>query len=102
MKSKQHQELFDLLEQKYLTFSQADFIEDDPILIPHRFSAKEDIEIAAFLTATIAWGQRKTIINNANRMMEIMDHSPVDFIRNHEETDLKKALGFVHRTFNAI
>ena len=100
MKSKQHQELFDLLEQKYLTFSQADFIENDPILIPHRFSAKEDIEIAAFLSATIAWGNRKSIINNANKMMHLLDHSPYEFIMNHQDEDLKKLKPFVHRTFN--
>lgn len=101
MKLKQNQQLFDLLEQKYLTFSQADFIENDPILIPHRFSKKEDIEISGFLAAIIAWGQRKTIINNAKRILTIMDNAPFDFICNHQETDLIKTKGFVHRTFNA-
>ncbi|MGB7394699.1 MAG: TIGR02757 family protein, partial [Pricia sp.] len=71
-----------------------------PLQIPHRFSKKEDIEISAFLTATIAWGNRKSIINNATRLMELMDDSPYDFVSNHEPSDLDKLSGFVHRTFN--
>lgn len=101
MKIKQSDELKVLLEKNYQEFHQKNFIADDPIAIPHQFSLKEDIEIAAFLSAIIAWGQRKTIIRNANRMMEIMDHSPYDFILNHKEKDREKALGFVHRTFNS-
>lgn len=75
-------------------------METDPIQIPHRFTKKEDIEIAGFIVATLAWGQRKTIINNANKWMAFMDESPFDFILNHQETDLKRFKGFVHRTFN--
>ncbi len=101
MKVKQRDQLYDLLEKKYFEFSRLNFIDDDPISIPHKFSKKEDIEISGFLTAIISWGQRKTIINNANRLLEIMDHAPADFIRNHQEIDLEKAIGFVHRTFNA-
>lgn len=101
MKIKQSSELKDLLERYYLEFHQKEFIEDDPISIPHRFSIKEDIEISGFLAAIIAWGQRKTIIRNANRMIEIMDNSPYDFILNHQESDRQKAVGFVHRTFNS-
>ncbi|MEQ8909687.1 MAG: TIGR02757 family protein [Vicingaceae bacterium] len=101
MKIKQTRELKDLLELNFLRFHTADFIADDPICIPRKFSKKEDIEISGFLTAIIAWGQRKTILKNANRLLEIMDHSPFDFILNHEEKDLEKAVGFVHRTFNS-
>ena len=92
--------LFDLLEAKYKAYNTVHFIEDDPISIPHQFTKKEDIEIAGFLAATIAWGQRKTIINNANRILGYMDHAPHDFIVNHEASDLKRIDGFVHRTFN--
>ncbi len=90
-----------LLEQKYEEFNRPDFIADDPISIPHQFSKKEDIEIAGFLAATIAWGNRKSIIKNANRMIELMDNAPYDFIMNHEVSDLERTAGFVHRTFNA-
>ena len=102
MKHKQTDELFDLLETKYHLYNQSNFVEHDPISIPHQFQKKEDIEIAGFLAATIAWGQRVTIINNANKMLKIMDHSPHDFILNHTKKDLNKTEGFVHRTFNAI
>jgi len=92
----------DFLNVKAEQYEQPDFVKDDPINIPRRFSIKQDIEISGFLTATIAWGQRKSIINNANRIMKIMDESPHDFIVNHEESDLKRCKGFVHRTFNEV
>ncbi|WP_179321098.1 TIGR02757 family protein [Winogradskyella helgolandensis] len=93
-------ELKDFLDEKVNLYNNPKFIESDPIQIPHQFSKKEDIEIAAFLAATIAWGNRKSIIKNANRMMELLDHSPFEFIMQHEESDLEKLSPFVHRTFN--
>lgn len=90
-----------ILDEAYIKYNNVDFIQTDPIQIPHRFSKKEDIEIAGFLTATIAWGQRKSIINNANRLMTMMDDSPHDFIINgRPETDWQIVRKFVHRTFN--
>ena len=67
MKIKQSDELFDLLETKYHLYNRKEFVDDDPISIPHQFTKKEDIEIAGFLSATIAWGQRITIIKNAKK-----------------------------------
>lgn len=93
-------ELKEFLDVKVLEYNRPEFIESDPIQIPHLFNKKEDIEISGFLTATIAWGNRKSIINNAKRMMEYMDHSPFDFVKNHQEQDLQSLLPFVHRTFN--
>jgi len=90
-----------LMEQKVDEFNRPDFIQDDPILIPHEFSKKEDVEIAGFLAATIAWGQRKSIIKNAKHIIQLMDGAPFDFIINHKKSDLKRTKGFVHRTFNA-
>jgi len=91
----------DLLDQKALQYNVPEFIETDPVQIPRSFTLKEDIEIAAFLSATIAWGNRASVINNAKRMMAIMGESPYDFVMSHSETDLEKAEGFVHRTFKA-
>ncbi len=95
-------ELKDFLDAKVLQYNSKKFLDSDPIQIPHRYSKKEDIEISAFLTATIAWGNRKSIINNADRMMGLLDHSPHDFIINHQKRDLDKLSGYVHRTFNDI
>lgn len=95
-------ELKEFLNEKVSAYNNPKFITSDPIQIPHQFSKKEDIEIAAFLSATIAWGNRKMIINNAQRMMEIMGNSPFDFVMNHSSKDLEKSNDFVHRTFNAI
>jgi|TARA_B110000902_G_scaffold48063_1_gene54721 uncharacterized protein (TIGR02757 family) len=78
-----------------------DFIENDPISIPHRFTQKEDIEIAAFFAAILAWGQRKTIINNANKLMHWMGEEPHRFIVEHSDSELKQFEKFVHRTFNS-
>ncbi|MEM9052615.1 MAG: TIGR02757 family protein [Bacteroidota bacterium] len=93
-------EVAQLLVEKSVEYNHPDFIQTDPIQIPHRFSKKEDIEISGFLAAVIAWGQRVTIINNSNRLMEWMDNSPHDFILSHSESDLKPFISFVHRTFN--
>ncbi len=93
-------DLKDFLNAKVTQYNNPKFIESDPIQIPHLFSKKKDIEIAGFLTATIAWGNRKSIINNANRLMNLLDNAPHDFILNHQDTDLEKLLPFVHRTFN--
>jgi uncharacterized protein (TIGR02757 family) len=93
-------ELRAFLDEKYDLYNRNTFIESDPISIPRRFSKKQDIEIAGFLAATIAWGQRPTIIRNANRLMNWMDESPHEFILNHSAKDLKPFKTFVHRTFN--
>jgi uncharacterized protein (TIGR02757 family) len=94
-------QLKSFLDEKAELYENLYFIENDPIQIPHHFKKKEDIEIAAFFTSIIAWGQRKTIINNARKLMSFMDDAPYDFIQHHEEEDLKVFLGFVHRTFNS-
>jgi uncharacterized protein (TIGR02757 family) len=75
-------ELKDFLDEKVALYNNPKFIESDPIQIPHQYTLKEDIEIAAFLSATIAWGNRKMIINNAKRMMDLMGNSPYDFVMN--------------------
>ena len=89
------------LEELVETFNQPSFIENDPISIPHQFSKKADIEIMAFWTAMLAWGQRKTIINKANELIALMDHTPYDFVLNHQEKDRKQLLNFKHRTFQS-
>lgn len=95
------QELKEFLDLKVLQYNTPQFIETDPVSIPHIFLKKEDIEIAGFLAATIAWGNRKSILKNASRMMNLMDMSPFDFVMNHEDDDLENLKGFVHRTFNS-
>ena len=94
-------ELHDFLNESYLKYNQKAFIENDPICIPHLFTKKEDIEIAAFLAATIAWGNRKSIITNGTKLMQWMDFEPHQFILNHSKKELKPFQNFVHRTFNA-
>lgn len=91
----------DLLEEKVDQYNQADFIPNDPVSIPHRYSLKQDIEIMGFWASMLAWGQRKTIINKCRELSALMDDAPYDFIMNHQENDLKPFLQFKHRTFNA-
>lgn len=95
-----HSELKSFLDEKVIQYNTRDFIDSDPVQIPHLFSQKEDIEIAGFLAATIAWGNRKMIIKNAHRMMELMGNTPYDFVLSHQEKDLNDLESFVHRTFN--
>ncbi|WP_423130421.1 TIGR02757 family protein [Gaoshiqia sp. Z1-71] len=93
-------EIKEFLEERVNRYNQPGFIETDPICIPHRFERKEDIEIAGFLTATIAWGSRTTIIKNALKLMELMGNAPFDFVMSHQEYQLERFDGFAHRTFN--
>lgn len=95
-------DLKNFLEEKYDKYNRPDYIDSDPISIPHQFSNKEDIEISGFLAATIAWGQRVTIINNANKLMKLMGNNPHDFILSAKLNDFQKFESFVHRTFNGV
>ena len=88
-----------LLDNAVKRFNKPDFIVNDPISIPHRFTKLQDIEIIAFWVSMLAWGQRKTIINSANRLVDLMDGAPHDFILNHEEQDRARFADFKHRTF---
>lgn len=93
--------LKNLLHQKAKQYNQPGFIAKDPIVIPHRFSKLQDIEIAGFFAAILAWGNRTTIINSTNKLMAWMDESPHEFMLQHQESDLKQMMHFAHRTFNA-
>jgi uncharacterized protein (TIGR02757 family) len=95
------EELKGFLDARVDLYNRPEFIGSDPVSIPHRFSAKEDIEIAGFLAATIAWGNRVSILKSSERMMELMGNDPFDFIINHTDNDLKALEGAMHRTFNA-
>ena len=95
-----HSELKDFLDEKVELYNTPNFIESDPVQIPHLFSLKEDIEIAGFLSAVIAWGNRTMILKNSHKMMDLMGNAPYDFVMSHSETDLERLELFVHRTFN--
>lgn len=94
-------QLADFLDAAVRQYNTPAFIPDDPISIPHRFSHLPDREIMGFWTATLAWGQRKTIIQNAKRLIDLMDGAPHDFIVHHQESDRERFLDFKHRTFQA-
>lgn len=95
------EELKNFLDEKADRYNNAEFINDDPVQIPHRFSLKQDVEIAGFLAATISWGNRKAILRSADKMLDIMGNSPYDFVMNHSEKDLVDLHGInIHRTFN--
>lgn len=96
------QNLKDFLDEKVEQYNQPGFIPNDPICIPHRFSKKQDIEIAGFFAAILAWGQRKTIINKCLELFRLMDDAPHDFLLHHQDSDLKRFLSFRHRTFNEV
>jgi len=89
------------LDEKVIRYNKPEFIETDPVSIPHRYSIKQDIEISGFLVSSIAWGNRKLILKNGLQMMKLMGDSPFDFVMNHRDHHLEKLEGFVHRTFNS-
>jgi uncharacterized protein (TIGR02757 family) len=89
-----------LLDQKVKQYNHIDFIEKDPISIPHLYTKQQDIEIAAFFAAIFAWGNRTTIIQKSKELLERMDNAPFEYCTQHQVKDLKKLIGFAHRTFN--
>lgn len=95
------EQLRHFLNRQVLRFNQPEFIDDDPIQIPHQFSKLQDIEISGFFAAILAWGNRKSILNSCHKLMKCMDNAPFDFVENFRANDLKALSRFVHRTFNA-
>ncbi|MEI7596077.1 MAG: TIGR02757 family protein [Bacteroidota bacterium] len=96
------EELKYILEKKFIQYNQVSFVESDPICIPHQFTKKADIEVSAFLTSAICWGQRKAIIKSANYLMQLMDFDPYLFVINSSENEINCIDKFYYRTFNAI
>lgn len=92
----------DYLEPRFELYCRPDFISSDPVSVPHRFSSPRDIETAAFLTATISWGNRRAILKSANLLFDLMDNAPGDFVANAADNDLRRLEGFVYRTFQPI
>jgi uncharacterized protein (TIGR02757 family) len=90
------------LDKKVAFYNHEEYICTDPIQIPHRYFKKQDIEISAFLTATISWGQRKTIIKNAALLMELLENTPFEFVMQASENEIQNVRQFVHRTFNGL
>jgi len=93
-------DLKQFLDKKVDEFNQPSFIKDDPISIPHIFSKKQDIEIAALFAAVFSWGNRTTIIHKATELMRRMDMAPHEFCKGYGKRDFKRLKGFKHRTFN--
>ena len=93
-------DLRELLEALHDKYNRPEFIPDDPISVPYRYTGRADREIAGFLSATIAWGNRKAIVSSGHRMMRFMDDAPADFVRNASERELALLSSYVHRTFN--
>ena len=95
------QELKEYLDFKANQYNNPNFIESDPIQIPHSYKIKEYIEISGFLASTIAWGNRKMIINSATKMMNAMGNNPYDFVMNAKNEQIDSIDNIVHRTFNS-
>jgi uncharacterized protein (TIGR02757 family) len=100
MKQKSLLDLKPFLEFKVEQYNRSEFIKNDPVSVPHQYSKKQDIEISGFFAAALAWGQRVTIINKTNLLLEMMDNSPHDFLLHHTFDELKPFQKFKHRTFN--
>jgi uncharacterized protein (TIGR02757 family) len=93
--------LKNFLDDKVALYNLPQFIKEDPVSIPHAFTKKQDIEIAGFFAALLAWGNRKSIIKSCNSLLQLMDNAPYQFCLHHTAKDLKNLNGFKHRTFNS-
>ena len=95
-----HEQVKELLDELHDKLKCVEFIESDPISVPHSFTLSHDREIAGLMASTIAWGNRKAIVKSAHRMMRYMDNAPYDFVVNASERELEQLSSYVHRTFN--
>lgn len=93
-------ELREFLDERVLRYERPEFIKDDPVLVPHRYTHRPDIEIAGLFAAVLAWGQRPVILRNAGEILRRMDGKPHEFVLHHSLQDLRQLEGFLHRTFN--
>ncbi|MCH5214725.1 MAG: TIGR02757 family protein [Muribaculaceae bacterium] len=89
-----------LLEEETERINRPAFIASDPVQFPRQFSDLRDIEIAAFLSAMIAWGNRKMICRDADRLMDIMNREPAVFTKERAFEELDDDRN-IHRTFFA-
>lgn len=88
-----------LLDSEAARINNPAFIDLDPVQFPRRFTALPDIEIAALLCSSIAWGNRKMICRNCDRMLALMGHDPYNYVMDRAYEDLPD--GNIHRTFFA-
>ncbi|MFT3885264.1 MAG: TIGR02757 family protein [Flavobacteriales bacterium] len=93
-------EIKELLDEAYERYAHPGFIAEDSLRIPKAFADRRDAEVIGFIVATIAWGQRRTIIANGERLVRLMDEAPHDFVMHASEQELQRLEHFVHRTFN--
>lgn len=58
----------------------ADFIQNDPVQFPHRYTQKQDIEISGLLTAIMSFGNRRQILKKADELHARMGTSPYNYV----------------------
>lgn len=100
MNSTVNKDIIELLDTEAARINRPEFIGNDPVQFPRRFSRQQDIEIVAFLSAIIAWGRRHMICRNAERMLQLMDYEPYKYVMDAGYEDLDPAMN-LHRTFFA-
>ena len=90
----------ELLDTEAARINHISFIEKDPIQFPRQFNDLRDIELVSFLSAMLAWGNRKMICRDIERMLQLMDYSPYVYTMEKGYEDLDPTLN-IHRTFFA-
>ena len=92
-------EIKELLDREAFRINNLDFISRDPVQFPRRFERLQDIEIVSLLSATIAWGNRKMICANCEKMLSLMEYRPFDYVMDKGYEELHDMN--IHRTFFA-
>lgn len=87
-----------LLRREAARINSTDFIAADPVQFPRRYSEPADIEIVSLLAAHLAWGNRKMICRDIERLLEMMTPSPSVWVRNGAFESVPDDLN-IHRTF---
>lgn len=84
-----------LLESAYQDFHQHRYRDKDPVMLAHAYSRPEDREVAAFLAACLSYGNVKTILTSATRVLAVLGKSPQKALA--QRAFRGKFDGFTHR-----
>lgn len=93
-------EIKELLDSEAFRINNPSFIDKDPVQFPRRYESLKDIEIVSFLAAMLAWGNRKMICRDIEKLMALMDSQPYSYMMDRGYEDLDPKLN-IHRTFFA-
>ena len=86
-----------VLEKLYDRYNHRRLIKPDPLQFIYRYRSREDMEIAALLSAELAYGRVQQIQKSLTDLLGRMGASPFEFVLNFDKQKRQKLKNFKHR-----